>query len=74
MSKPRAVYIIGGAGSGKSTLMRSMIDLAGVSLGPCKSLHTEENKAGHRINLYGHEFESDTLGEGVYLGVQSGGR
>jgi len=68
MSNPKAIYIVGGAGSGKSTLMKSILKIMTTVLDPLKTLHTETNKVGHRINLYGHEFNSDIFGPGVYLG------
>lgn len=67
MSKAKAIYIIGGAGSGKSTLMQSLLKLTTTGLDPVKVLHTELNKADHRINLYGQEFNSKFFGSGVYL-------
>jgi len=58
----RSVYIIGGAGTGKSTLMGELLE--GHTLGSLEDLHSKPNSRGTVITLRGHQVDSD----GMYLG------
>lgn len=59
----RAVYLIGGAGCGKSAFMDSMLVDLGAMLGPLEDIATAPNSKGTTITLRGHRWEG-----GVYLG------
>lgn len=59
----RSVYIIGGAGTGKSTFTAQLIEEMGLTFGPLESLHSRHNGRG-TVHLRGHR-----IGDGVYLGV-----
>jgi hypothetical protein len=59
----RAVYIIGGAGTGKSTFTAEILDSAGI-MGPLEDLHSKPNSRGTMITLRGHQVGED----GLYLG------
>ena len=58
----RSVYIIGGAGTGKSTFMAALLD--GHDLEPIRDLHSKPNKK-NVVVLRGHHVDG---GEGLYLG------
>lgn len=59
----RSIYVIGGAGTGKSTFTRQLLDALGEPMGPLIDLHSKPNKK-NVVTLRGHE-----LGEaGIYLG------
>lgn len=59
----RSVYIVGGAGSGKSTFTQALLD--GLPpLGPLQDLHSKPNSRGTVITLRGHRVGDD----GMYLG------
>lgn len=64
----RSVYVIGGAGTGKSTFMEQMLDRLGCQMGPLTDLYQKPNSRGTVITLRGHGLAAGA-GEGVYLGV-----
>lgn len=64
MTKPKSVYVIGGAGTGKSTFMQSLLDNSNRSMGPLEDLHSKPNSRGTVITLRGHRVGTD----GMYLG------
>jgi hypothetical protein len=59
----RSLYIIGGAGTGKSTFMAEVLDRLGAELGPLENLHALQVHK-NLVTLRGHRFQ-----DGVYLGV-----
>lgn len=67
MPKPKAVYIIGGAGSGKSSLMGNFLKHLGAKLGPLEDLHVKPNKKND-VTLRGSRYSSN-FGPGLYLGL-----
>lgn len=58
-----SVYIIGGAGSGKSTFTAALLERMGGQLGPLEALHSLPNKKA-TVTLRGQR-----LGDGLYLGL-----
>lgn len=60
----RSVYIIGGAGTGKSTFTGELLRRVGEPLGPLEDLYTKPNSRGTQITLRGHRVGR----EGLYLG------
>ena len=62
----RSVYIIGGAGTGKSTLMQWVLDGLEAKLGELTDLHTVYNARNYRIRLRGQAFTGRV--DGMYLG------
>lgn len=60
----RSVYVIGGAGTGKSTFTQALLDLSNRSMGPLEDLHSKPNSRGTMITLRGHQVGID----GMYLG------
>lgn len=58
-----AVYIIGGAGTGKSTFMAALLGPRKASLGPLEDLHAKANKKA-LVTLRGHYCGAS----GLYLG------
>lgn len=60
----RSVYVIGGAGTGKSTFTQALLNLSGESLGPLQDLHKKPNSRGTVITLRGHQVGQ----RGMYLG------
>lgn len=67
MSKPKAIYIIGGAGSGKSTLTAWFLEHIQAELQSLTDLHVKPNKKND-VTLRGQPFSSNA-GPGVYLGL-----
>jgi hypothetical protein len=59
----RSVYVIGGAGAGKSTFTRQLLDSLGETLGPQIDLHAKPNKK-NVVTVRGHEVGD----HGIYLG------
>lgn len=59
-----SVYVIGGAGTGKSTFTQSLLDMSNRSMGPLEDLHQKPNSRGTVITLRGHRVGLD----GMYLG------
>lgn len=64
----RAVYVIGGAGTGKSTFMAELLSRTGAELGPLEDFHATPNAKGSLVTLRGHSM-STQLKVGIYLGV-----
>lgn len=65
----RSVYIIGGAGSGKSTFTRELLTALGYHwVGPLQALHSAPNARGTSVTLRGHEMRGEEQ-SCVYLGV-----
>lgn len=62
--KPASVYIVGGAGTGKSTFMAQLLEQIGDPLGPLEDLHSTPNARGTVVTLRGHHMGPD----GLYLG------
>jgi len=60
----RSVYIIGGAGSGKSTFTQALLDCSNRSMNPLEDLHKTPNARGTIVTLRGHRVGLD----GLYLG------
>lgn len=62
----RSLYLVGGAGTGKSTFMAQLLSVAGLHLRPqLEDLHATRN-AKNIVTLRGHR---TTDGRGLYLGV-----
>jgi hypothetical protein len=57
-----SIYIIGGAGTGKSTFMAGI--LQGLDMGPLKDIHAVPNSRGSLVTLRGHDLPYG----GLYLG------
>lgn len=61
----QSVYVVGGAGAGKSTFMQAMLDqVESFWMGPLTDLHTKANAKGTPVTLRGHRLS----GDGLYLG------
>lgn len=65
----RAIYIIGGAGVGKSTFTQALSDRLGWTYGPLEELHTRKNAKAY-VTLRGHEVTGPETPRGMYLGVR----
>lgn len=63
----RSVYVIGGAGSGKSTFMDQLLGRLGVEMGPLTDLASKPNARGTKVTLRGHGLVGEP-GEGLYIG------
>lgn len=63
----RSVYIIGGAGTGKSTFTQALLERIGGPMGPLVDLYSKPNSRGTVITLRGHGI-LDGPDEGIYLG------
>lgn len=67
-----SVYLVGGAGSGKSTFMAELLPLVGGELGPLTDLRTVSNAKGTPVTLRGHEqvapCADDCGAVGLYIG------
>lgn len=63
----QSVYVIGGAGTGKSTFMDRLLRVTGCQMGPLADLKSKPNSRGTVITLRGHGLIGEP-GEGVYLG------
>ncbi len=68
----RSVYVIGGAGTGKSTFTAALLDRMDVDLGPLEDLHAKRN-AKALVTLRGHRMydkgDIQRGHSGLYLGV-----
>jgi gluconate kinase len=62
----KAVYVLGGAGTGKSTFTAAVVEALGAEFGPLKDLHAKENKK-NVVTLRGHDLITP-YGGGLYLG------
>lgn len=60
----QSVYLIGGAGSGKSTFMDQLLARLDLPMGPLVDLASRPNARGVKITLRGHYLGE----EGVYVG------
>lgn len=60
----RSIYVIGGAGTGKSTFTRQLLDALDEPMGPLVELHSKPN-VKNVVTLRGHEVGDS----GIYLGV-----
>jgi GTPase SAR1 family protein len=63
----QSVYIIGGAGSGKSTFMNQLLDGFVMTHGPLIDLHSKRN-AKALVTLRGHRMNGFAGERGIYLG------
>lgn len=78
VTRPRSLYVTGGAATGKSTFLHSVIDRLGLHYGPLVDLHARPNDKPHgntgkvvTTTLRGHHLVSDDAElVGVYLGVR----
>lgn len=59
-----SLYLVGGAGTGKSTFMSELLAEMGASLGALADLHGVPNAKGTVVTLRGHATDSD----GLYIG------
>jgi len=65
----KSVYIIGGAGTGKSTFTAELLNRLGAALGPLEDLYSKPNSRGTVITLRGHEMTNPPRWRtGLYLG------
>lgn len=60
----RSVYILGGAGAGKSTFMAELLGLIDAPMSPLGDLHMKRNARGNPVVLRGHLISPD----GLYIG------
>ena len=65
----RAVYAMGGAGSGKSTWMGQLLTMLGAKLGPEETLHSQYLYSPHHQRDYLVELRGHRWHRGAYLGV-----
>jgi hypothetical protein len=63
-----SVYILGAAGTGKSTFMSELLVRLNAELGPLEDLHSKPNARGNLVTLRGHRVDTD-FASGLYLGV-----
>lgn len=64
----QSVYVIGGAGTGKSTFMEELLTRTESELGPLQDFHSTPNAKGSLVTLRGHSMVTPTKA-GIYLGV-----
>lgn len=65
----RSLYILGAAGTGKSTFTAQLLENLGVTLGPLEDLHSKPNARGNLVTLRGHRMTDGVCNDGLYLGV-----
>lgn len=65
----RSLYILGAAGTGKSTFTSQLLESLGVTLGPLEDLHSKPNARGNLVTLRGHRMTDGVCNDGLYLGV-----
>lgn len=58
-----SVYVVGGAGTGKSTFMETLLKSIGATMGPLEDLHAKPNKK-NVVTLRGHRLADG----GLYIG------
>lgn len=63
----QSVYVIGGAGTGKSTFTAALLERVGAQMGSLTDLHQKPNSRGTVITLRGHHVTGEP-GDGLYLG------
>lgn len=68
----QSVYMLGGAGTGKSTFMAQLIERMGFSLGPLEDIHATIGGHGRAVTLRGHDISNEDT-RGYYLGVMRDG-
>lgn len=68
----RSVYMLGGAGTGKSTFMAQLLQRLSVTLGPLEDLHARMGGHGRAVTLRGHQMDGEAI-SGYYLGVMRAG-
>lgn len=64
----RSVYVIGGAGTGKSTFMAQLMDEFILDTRALSDIYESQNAQGSRLVLRGHDCISKDVQRGVYLG------
>jgi hypothetical protein len=64
----RSIYILGGAGTGKSTFMAALMEEIVMHVGPLTELATKPNARGTVITLRGHHFATYDGVNGTYVG------
>lgn len=64
----RSLYILGGAGAGKSTFMSALMDEIVTYVSPLTELATKPNARGTIITLRGHHFATTDGVNGTYVG------
>jgi hypothetical protein len=64
----RSLYILGGAGAGKSTFMGQLVEKFAMTFDDLESLHTERNARGNPVTLRGHRVQSYDGQDGLYIG------
>ena len=70
MADVKSVYVLGGAGTGKSTFMQNLLNELPVALDPeLQDLHSKPNARGNLVTLRGHDLRQAGEQWGVYLGV-----
>lgn len=69
----QSLYILGAAGTGKSTFTAELLDRMYVDLGPLEDLHAKPNARGNQVTLRGHRmYDKGNIQRGywgMYLGV-----
>ena len=65
----RSVYVVGGAGTGKSTFTGQVLDLITYQAGPLEDLAQKPNARGVVITMRGHRLHTYDGDEGMYVGV-----
>jgi hypothetical protein len=65
----QSVYVIGAAGTGKSTFTGELLSRLDVGLGPLEDLHAKPNARGNLVTLRGHRMSDGNSVVGLYLGV-----
>jgi hypothetical protein len=64
-----SVYIVGGAGTGKSTFTDQLLRQLGHEMGPLIDIHSTPNSRGSLVTLRGHAMFFGATGAGLYLGL-----
>lgn len=64
----KALYLLGGAGTGKSTFMAQLLDDMGYTHGPLEDIHATIGGHGRAVTLRGHPIRNQDS-QGLYLGV-----
>lgn len=64
----RSIYILGGAGTGKSTFMAALMEETVLHVGELTELATKPNAKGTIITLRGHHFATYDGMNGTYVG------
>lgn len=64
----KSVYVIGGAGTGKSTFMADIFDAAHLVAAPLEDFHVKANKKND-VTLRGHRVHNQVDAQGLYIGL-----